>query len=78
MRKDVDQLPLETSVAIDAAVALADIPRGDRRSIATTVFFFLRALLLRILQQATRPFTVPHHTWRTGNQPVTRRMAVHG
>jgi hypothetical protein len=78
MTKDVDHLPLETSVAIFVAVAIAGIRRDDRRSILTMVFFSLQELLLHTLPQATRLFTVPRPTWRTGNEPNRKRIAVHG
>jgi hypothetical protein len=78
MRRDVDLLPLETSVAIIEVVAITGIRRGDKRSIPTMVCFFLQALLPPILPQATQLFTVPHQTWRTGYQPDTKRMVALG
>jgi hypothetical protein len=74
----VDLLPLETSVTVIAVVAIADIHRDDRRSIPTTVFFSLQALLPPTLPQVTQLFTVPPQTWRTSDQPDRKRIAMLG
>jgi hypothetical protein len=77
MRKDVDHPPLGISITIIMVVIISDIHGDDRRFIPSMVLS-LQAFLQPTLPQATQLPTIPHHTWRRGNQLDNKMMEALG
>jgi hypothetical protein len=76
MRKDVDHPSLGSSITIIVVVIISDIHEDDKLFIPSMVFFSLQAFLQHILPQATQLPTIPHRTWRRGNEPHNKIMEV--